>query len=439
MHFPRRLPAAWAAALVLGAAARAREDTHEYDGVRATLARRTPTDARARDELAAGLAALGPAAVPVLYELATGRGLEHLIVAEWLPEEWACQPEEIPELCTLALARAPSAAVLEQLAHVLDAGPAGPERLAIARVLGAQASADGLALFLRNAAELGDLELERPRVHAALRADLAAVLEHDPRAFALLAQRLDALEPAIGDVLVDAIGDARRRQGMDLLERLFENGRAERAGVVTAMAELERARPWDLAGETMAHAAPLLRGSDASERALAARLAGVVHDLSSVSELIALVEDAEPAVSRSAAAALTAMAGVPLEAGAWGDWYEREQAWHDARFATLLETLASVRPGPANEALRELLKHPLYRHEVARAIAESLGEQPRAVALAACAELEHLGSRAALPGLVAALGGASPQLKAAAWRALHALTGEEHELSLDRWRDWIES
>jgi hypothetical protein len=425
--------------LGLGLLSQAGGDGGSFEEVLALLRRRSGEVVEARPVLVSRLAALGAPAVPALYELATGRSMELLAGTEWRPEAWLCLPEEIPELCTLALASAPKAAVLAHLTATLDAGPEVHERLVLARVLGSLGSSDGLALWLRIAAELGDPGLQGPSVRAALRSALATILLCDARSFEVLAPLLEGLEAGPCAVLVEALGACGRSRGMGVLERLLEAGKPQRTHVLAAMAELEESRPWQHAGRTMARCAPLLRSPDASERALAARLAGSLHDLRSVPSLIALVEDSDAVVRRCAAAALGDMARLPLgeEVEAWESWYAREASWRDEHWNRLLGTLAGSSPGPANEALCELVRHPLFRHEAARAIADTLREQPPAVALAACRELEGLGSPWALPGLVATLGGAQAQLGAAVWRTLRRLSGEELELEPTAWSAWI--
>ncbi len=425
----------------LGSGAAAQVVGNPDGDLRAVLARRSPSDERTADELVRGLARLGAPAVPALYELATGRGLESLVGEEWVPSAWSCEPEQIPELCALALESAPTAAVLEHLAGVLDAGPTDHEHLVILRVLAGHGSAEGLELTLRSASELGALELLRPRVRAGLRAALSSILRREPRAFERLHKRLDTLEPATREVLVEAIGEAGRKPGMSVLVRMLDDDQPARARVVEAMAVLERARPWDLGGQTMEHCGPLFRSPDPAERALVARMVALLHDLDSVPELLALASDSDALVRRCALRSLADMATLPFssEVETWESWYLREQAWKEEHWTRLLAALVATQPGPANEALGELTQHPLYRHEAAYAIADCLAEQPRVVALAACVELENLGSRRALPGLVAALEGGPAQLKAAVWRALRRITGQERALSLELWRAWIDS
>lgn len=415
-------------------------DGEPYGELRAVLRRRSATDGRGGEQLVHDLVALGPGAIPELYALAVGRDLEVLVGASWEGAAWCCGPEEIPGLCARALGAAPSAAVLVQLARALEAGPALPERLTLLRLLGEQGSADGLELLVRMASELGALELSSPRGRAALLDASLAILRGDVRSFALLEHYLDAFEPSMRAVLVDAIGAAGRRRGMPVLERMLAEEPELEAEILTAMGELEDAHPWELTGRTMTHAARRLHAQDAAERALAARLVGAVHGLEAIPELIQLLNDDDAIVRRCAESSLQRIASVPLgsEAASWEAWLQREEGWREANWTRLSDALVAARPGPANEALRELTRHPLFRHEAALLIAESLVQQQRAVAVAACSELERLGSRWALPGLVKALENGQPQVRAAAWHALRHLTGEDLELSLELWRARID-
>lgn len=408
--------------------------------VRAVLLRRSLHDNRTPAELVTGLAALGADAVPALYGLVTGRELGALC-GDWQPSDWKCLPEEIPVLGAQALSGAPTSVVVEHLARALDQEPNLQERLVILRILSGQGSAEGLDLVWRSAGELEELGLSSPSVARALCDALVAILREDRRSWTSAEQRLEKLAPASLEVLLTAIGEAGQPRGMELLARLFASGSPPRSRVVEAMAELELACPWTLAGRTLEHCSAWLTSPDAAECAHAARLAGRLHALEAVPALIELVSHIDELVRRCAVDALQRMAGLPLDqdANAWSTWHEGELSWRQERWDTLLATLVSGRPGPANEALRELAAHPLFRHEMARSLADSLSQQPRAVALSACAELERLGSRWSLPGLVAVLEGAEPELRDAARRALSAFTGESRERAVEPWRALVGS
>lgn len=409
--------------------------------LRAVLRRRSAEDARTPAELVAALARLGPASVPVLYAMTTGQGLEELAGEEWVPDEWLCDPEDVPGLCAAALERAPAAAVLQELERALERAPGFQERLVILRVLGAQATADGLTLLLRDARELGDLELGRPSVRLALGEALRSILRRDERAFVRLERELDELEPWLGGLLAEAIGASGRARGMALLERLFRRDDLERGRVLEAMTELELRVPWELSGRTLAHCRSWLDGKDQAARARVLTLVGRLHALELVPVLIETVAGSEALARHCALDALCSMAGLPLEPDvpALTAWLEREQAWKETRWPVLFETLREGSPGDAHAALRELARHPLYRHVAARELAESLAELPRAIGPTACAELARIGSRWALPGLLEVLADSRPQLRAAAWRALQALTGESQGLSVELWRELLDA
>lgn len=413
----------------------------ELGRVRAVLQRRSAADARTRDELVGALASLGPTAVPSLYGLVSGKALEAFVGEDWEPTRWLCAPEDVPGLCVAALERAPTTQVLVELERALERDPNLEELLVLLRILGAHASVDALPVLLRAAREIAPMELESSSVRQPLREALRAILHRDARAFARLEAELDQLEPGLCAVVVEAIGSSGRAPGMALLESLFMREGMVPAQVVEAMVELELAVPWELSGRTLNRCHTWLEGQDSAARLRAIGLVGRLHALEFAPELIELVAEEDPLVRRCALEALRSMARMPLQADAPAllAWLEREQTWRNERCPELFETLREAPPGAANEALREFARHPLYRHQVARELSECLDQLPRPIATRACAELERLGSRWALPGLLETLADAPPQLRAAAWRALQALTGEEHELSLELWRELVGS
>jgi hypothetical protein len=212
--------AAGALALALLAGPVAAEDA--FVDVAARLRRAGPTDAPAAGELPARLAALGEPAVHALYELATGRGLERFGELDWNDPAWLCRPEDVPAVSLEALVLGPRAAVLAELERALGDEPNEHERALQLRLAGRLGSSEALAFVVRGAGALGDLELQRPRVQAELRAAFVEILRRDPRAYPWLDERFDALEPATALVLVDALGAAEGTRGMPLLVRAFE-------------------------------------------------------------------------------------------------------------------------------------------------------------------------------------------------------------------------
>jgi HEAT repeat protein len=356
-----------------------------------------------------------------------------------VPADWHCQPEEIASLCAQALERVPEGPLLECFKAALERGATFQEHIVQVRVLGARGAAGGLEILLRNATELGDLELGRPSVRATLRTAFSSTLRRDPRAWAPLEEVLLKDTSALDAVLVEALGECAEARGMSLLERLFERGRLAREELAQAMAMLEEARPFDLGGRTLAACARFWMSAQAGQRALVATLAGRVHALESIPQLIEFLSEEEGVVVRSAEQALTRLAGLPAASTSaeWTAWFEREQAWHRERFAPLCAELVGTQASKALEAMRELSAHPLFRHQSARALAEGLAHMKRAAAVAACRELERIGSRWALPALVAVLSSGPPALQNSAAAVTRALAGDAPVHDLARWRAWI--
>lgn len=404
--------------------------------LRTVLCRAHPGESRTPAELVTRLAALGPEAVPALYAMVTGAGFDALIGEEWVPSAWFCRPEEIPGVCANALERAPTEAVLAQVELALSGEPSFQERLVQLRILAGQGRAEGLELVLRGARELGEVELGRPSVRAALEGALEAILRRDGHALARIEKELEHLEPILAESVVAALAGSERPEAMATLERAFRLGTPARDHVARAMAELELARPWQLEGRTFRTCGAWLRGQDPDLRAQGARLAGRLHALSALPELVDLTDPArelDPGVRRCALEALEAMAGIPLEPVGLEAWLAREESWKEERFDGLLETVVRGEPGAAKESLHELARHPLYRHQTARSLAESLSSQPLVVARLSCDELGRIGSRQALPGLLD-VAEHLPRLRVAAAGAMRRITGETRELTPELWR-----
>jgi hypothetical protein len=425
-------------AVPLGAQQRAQVEL-DYAPIRALLLRSSPAEkAREPKDLAKVLAALGAEAVPELYEIATGRGLDGLIGEEWVPELWPCLPEELPALAEDALVLAPRAAFLAELESVLAGECTVAELRIVLRLLSDPRVKGELELVLRCAEKIGDLEVLRPSVRMSLRATLARILASEPQVWPGLEARFATLPPPFARVLVEAIGDAHRPEGMPILRRLCGRDEPPTGLVVEAMAALELERPWILGGQTLAAVKGWWIDSDARLRTQIASLAERLGGPAEVEALIRLTTDEQRGVRHAAELALSSIGrvDVPGEAeGGWAGWFERERAWREERWGTLFELLRGSEPGPATQALRELAMHPLFRHEAAGQLAEGLAALPGVVAISACSELERSGSRRAIPGLAAVLAGANSSLRSAAWRALQSLTGSERPLADPAWRE----
>ncbi|MEQ1894815.1 MAG: hypothetical protein ABL998_19915, partial [Planctomycetota bacterium] len=287
----------------------------DYMPIRALLVRSRPGEKVPEPkELAQALAALGPPAVPELYEIATGRGLDALIGEVWVSEQWPCLPEELPPLAEDALALAPRAAFLAQLEAVLASERTVAELRIVLRLLADPRVKGELGLVLRCAEKIGDLEVLRPSVRAGLRATLARILSSEPQVWPGLEARLGTLAPAFTRVLVEAIGEARRPEGMPILRRLCGREEPPTELVVEAMTVLELERPWSLGGQTLAVCKSWWAHPDVAVRTRVASLAARLGGPEEVEALIRLSSDAQRGVRHAATLALEAIGSIDARA-----------------------------------------------------------------------------------------------------------------------------
>lgn len=409
-----------------------------YDGVRIALQRHAGVE-RSPEELTRALVAQGPKSIPVQYGLVLGSGLDELIGADWIPEAWACQPEQIPELCRRALAELPAKDVIAHLTQVSRGEPEIKERVVVMRILAGLRAPEGLELIWSTTEELGALELGYPSVRTAVRTAMGSILSHAPAAWGWVEKRLEKTDATTALLLIETLGELRLPQGMAILEALLEDEHVAERTLLTSMVELELHTPWALGGTSARHLEPRFRAREPERRALAAALAGRLLLASAVPELLELLEDAEPWVRATAASALAQLGHRPsdLDPDAWAGWYARELSWREQRVPELLSILTGPKPGPASEALHELFTHPLWKRELARETAERLTKAQHPVGPNACALLLDAHLRDALPGLVQALGVRDSRLRKAAWRTLQALSGTDLPLDLAAWKEFV--
>ena len=107
----------------------------------------------------------------------------------------------------------------------------------------------------------------------------------------------------------------------------------------------------------------------------------------------------------------------------WRRWYAAETSWWQADAAGAFEALRDGSPFEVGNALRDLSRHRLSRHESAEEILPVLERGEAHLVAQACATLGALGSGLAKPGLREVLEHEDPTPRAAAWEALKAITG----------------
>ncbi len=391
--------------------------------------------------LARDLQGLGPAFIPLFLDLLAERGWEELFDEGARVAEWRCSADRLPEVLIRALGAFPPALVIPELRLRLERSDTLEQRRIALCVIGSLGRAEGCALLLESAASWSEIELRSPKIQRELAAALEQALRRDPRTWHVVHQSLDALPEPTLPLLVDGLARARDPKAQPLFERLLGRQAELDRRLLEEMVRLETRFPWKLRGTTIDLLTSRCRSSDWRERRWAVTLLGELREADQVSALIDHLDDIEPQVGTTARAALASSTGVDLGADPerWSGWWESERVWWDSQAPEVLADLRGSDADRCGAALRALAQHPVFRHDLAEAIAASLAEQPPMTAVASCQILGQLGSLSCAPGLVAVLREEDAQLRSAAWHTLRALTAEELPLDVDLWTGYLDS
>ncbi len=410
--------------------------TDELAAVRAVLQRSDGASVARDDVLVRRLVALGASAAPALFSLASGEGIEALLVDD-APEAWMCPPERVGQLALAALADLPAVSVRDFLRAECRAHPRLEVRAAALDVLGRQGSAEGLELYFELLAQNDD-ELEHRALRTVACAALLAMLRKDSATANTLERPLLAASRAAQQLACEALADCNRATAVRLLTKLFGRDPELDRAALEGLTRLGVQFPWRVGDEVTARLRAVLVREDASMRAAAAQALGRLRDAQATPALIALLRDADGATRRAAQWALCETSGQKriTEAADWQRWFEVERAWWREEGQAWLEALDPADPSRLSEALRELLARPFGRDQVADALASGLPEFDPAAQLVACATLARLGSRRAVPALIELLFEPTDELRTAACAALRTLTGEELPAEPQLWETY---
>jgi hypothetical protein len=120
----------------------------------------------------------------------------------------------------------------------------------------------------------------------------------------------------------------------------------------------------------------------------------------------------------------------------WQHWLEAEFAWWKGEGNALLAKLTPEHAAELAGTLRALLRHPMGRDQVAATLAGVLGAFDSPAKVLMCGALAQLGARRAVPALVELLFEGEAEVRAAAWQALRALTGEDLPAEPQLWETY---
>jgi hypothetical protein len=406
--------------------------------VRSVLQRTEGATTCREDVLVRRLTALGAESAPALFTLVTGEAIEELL-GDTGPEAWLCAPDQVGALALATLAELPEVPVRAALRARVDAQPERAVRVAALTVLGQRASAGGLTLFFELLTESGDeLELRSVRVPAS--EALAAILRADGEAVRVLERPLLAAPLAQQRLVCEALASAGRAEALVFLPKLI--GRDVELDLVAleTLAHFAERCPWRTSENTAAFLRATLDHRDARLRAAGARALGRARDTKSLAALIARLadpnEDAD--VTRAALWALRETTGQPrlVAAEAWRAWLEAERTWWRDHGKPAAERLAQGDTSKLAATLRDAQKHPLAREAVVDGLLAVLTGLEDGTKPLACASLAQLGARQAVPALIELLFEQSAEVRAAAWKALRTLTGQDLPAEPRLWEDY---
>lgn len=395
---------------------------------------------RVHEELVDAVVALGPDAIPTLFGYLAGtlEGPEpEFTPAAEIPESVAVSLPEAPreDLVVIdALKRFPRARVVPQVTSaILHANV--DVKLVGMRILGEVGDAQAVDAWLDVMTDVPELQLQRVYVQVPSEAALASVLARDRSAFNALAVRVKAVPPRIVPAIVRAVGGSGCARGIDVLLGLVGRDQALDLVLLAQVARLGEETVGTLPDEQMNGLRPFLGDDNWHVRREAVAALGRLQDYSSYAQMVALLDDEQRLIAQTAAWSLRRMSGQDFgeDAAAWRGWFETELAWFQSEGARWTQGLEDQDPTRVVDATRELLQHPLFKHDVAQSLVPLLGHENAAVATSAATALGQIGSRTAIPALVAALNAEDEGLRTAAWTALVALTGRKLPLDPAAW------
>ena len=383
-----------------------------------------------RAELIEDLAALGAPLAPIAAGILCGE-----IARPELAYGSEDQPVD-PRLVELhdgvlrgALQRLDRGVVVDHLAR-RAAGDAPLEvRLCVARLLGESRHPRAADVLLQVAAGIEPIHLARAYVLQSFEQPLAEALAADPRADTALIGRVGRFAPQVRDLLLRAAVQADSAATRRFLCSRLTAGDEEQVVVLGAIAAA-RVGAFEASPDQVAHVRTRLRSLEEGVPRLAALALGKLEDIESLPDLMGLLDSEDALESKAAHESLCWISGSDLgrTSSAWRRWLSGEQNWLSNVAPSQLAQLSSGDRLAVHRALRELQRHPLYRHEFAPEVAQLLYAADEDLAVAGCEALAALGSREALPALIESLALPDCALREAVLRTLQSLARRDPAL-----------
>lgn len=317
----------------------------------------------------------------------------------------------------------------------LASQPLGPAlRREAQRLLGCMGSADHLKLLARLTQSFLERGPVSPELRTGFSAAMGEILARDAAALAQVRALFSESPPGLASPIVEAVASQRspaatrvladllgRSPGLDplLLARLAARGRLRERGADNVFESVRR----------------YLRQRDPALVSAAVLACGQLGDDGAVDALVDLLDHPDQRVRRGVFTALESITTLSFgqEASRWIRWHRQEMRWWEEEAEALLMRIERGRGLEFVRAAREVLEHRLFRDRIAEAFAQGLQRQNGEELLLTCRALEQLGSPLAVSGLVECLERDDPRVRAAAWKALRAITGADLPPEADSW------
>jgi len=396
-------------------------------------------------QLVREIVGLGPRVAPLLVGLLTGA----LHATDWeqsglsLEEARAAQSDEDALLCE-ALRGLPKASVAHALSDACG-GTATIDRRLVGLHLLAEVGegADAVACWRELSRGIEEIHLSRAYVRAQLESALARCLERSAAGFEPLRRGLRDWEARLYPAIVQACADAGRRPGVEVLSRLRGISRELDLVLVSELPKLAAATRGGLDELELSWLRGFLDDEDPVVRSNALLGLGRACDPSAAVRFVDALADSDERVAQAALWSLKQVSGVRLSGSReiWLDWLEGESRWYESERPQQVQALESKDPAVPVAALQELTRHPLYRHENARAVSAlcaSAGADAD-VLRAACAALRAFHSMAGADALLVLLGHEDETLRALAHKALQELSGQTLAPEFELWQALLAS
>ena len=351
-------------ALVLGALGHSQTRSEEAHAILARARAGGLGSPAHREALATELLALGPDAIPVLFD-AAAFGLERNDGPD------ASLGAPCREAIEQALAGMPTNSLRQYIQRRLTKSESDADRLVALRVLGRTGTCSDLQLLASVARGCPTDKVPSRPIRDAFRSALTRLATREENLSGAIIDALAQAHPALLEPLVSTLGARRGRAVRNDLRNALGRRREADAMLFSLLAKRVRAlgRPNDPRLETLTLDG--LRAHDSRTRTQAANLAAALDLVDAIPHLVEMVSRDDPLEGQAARQALRDLTHAnPLaDNQQWQAWFEEDLQWWQAEGQDLEDDLYAARPADVVIALRTLIPYRWRREQVIGGVA----------------------------------------------------------------------